>query len=292
MSDKDNKDTAIYPEDKDWANYTVDLNDGWADDVSLMYPDESWKPDDDELTIVSIEESEDNDNELLNDENDKKHKRLSKFAIFLMLWSLLLISVTAILLFSFYDRLERYETAYTASLPDSYVQNFISLYSDNEIDAIYGQITSLPSLSEFENDISLKTVIAKDCVSGNVTYRETDYDDDYTYDILINSKKVAAISIRTAEAKSDEFGLPTWYISSFEYLFIPLDDFYINAPKNANVYINDILLTDDYCYKEDSNNKYYIIGGLFIEPSIIALIDEDSPLDVYYSENDNTYICK
>lgn len=50
-------DKTIYPEDKDWVNYTTNLNDGWADDVPLMYDEDKWSPDNRELTVVDLDDT-------------------------------------------------------------------------------------------------------------------------------------------------------------------------------------------------------------------------------------------
>ena len=50
-------DKTIYPEDKDWVNYTTNLNDGWADDVPLMYDEDQWSPDNKELTVVDLDDT-------------------------------------------------------------------------------------------------------------------------------------------------------------------------------------------------------------------------------------------
>lgn len=36
----------------------VNINDGWADDVDLVYPEDSWKPGDAELVMVSLDDDE------------------------------------------------------------------------------------------------------------------------------------------------------------------------------------------------------------------------------------------
>ena len=51
------KSATSYPKDEDWVNFSVDIHDGWADDVSLVYPEGSWRPDDGELTTLSIDEN-------------------------------------------------------------------------------------------------------------------------------------------------------------------------------------------------------------------------------------------
>ena len=57
MAKNNNKDSNIYPEDKDWVNYTCNINDGWADDVPIQYNEKTWKPSEDELTIIDIDDT-------------------------------------------------------------------------------------------------------------------------------------------------------------------------------------------------------------------------------------------
>lgn len=188
-------DKAIYPEDKDWANYTVNLHDGWADDVSLVYPDESWKPDEEELTQVNIDvdeinailaKSEQNNNEDSSSTTKKRKKKLiSKFTIFLIVWAISISVIAGILLFSYYDYLTRYEAAYEASRPETVTKSCIDWFISNDVDSIFTAITTLPTLNEFESDIALKTYIAQNNPSVSNNHVEYIYSKtkNYTYDI-------------------------------------------------------------------------------------------------------------
>ena len=93
-------DQTVFTSEDNWADFTVNLNDGWADDVSLIYPEGSWRPDDEELTIINMEENESENSEISSENitdvqaekaaaSDKKgilHRKSNPFRTFLILW--------------------------------------------------------------------------------------------------------------------------------------------------------------------------------------------------------------
>lgn len=293
-------DKTIYPEDNDWANYTTNLHDGWADDVNLVYKDDSWKPDDDELTFVDIEDNEESDEDVVESSNvSRARKHISRFGIFLIFWSIVLIATATILLTSYYDRLARYQLAFENSKPERALNELLALCDEHNYDALYGTITNPPELNEFENDISLKTIIANDLIDKKITFEETTAssdllasENDLYYIMKSDSAVVGEIILRNSTAKTDEFGFTNWYLSSLNYEFHMQSDVRINAPSNVTVYINSIPVSDIYCYSEDQTEKSYIIGGFYGEPSINAKDSTDSPVDVFYNETDMIYTVK
>lgn len=291
----DNNDVTIYPENKDWVNYTVNRHDGWADDVSLVYKDENWKPDEEELTLVTLDnENEDQDEpETDSSVTRLKKKTLSRFSVFLILWSILLISVIIISLISYHDRLTRFEEAYYNSLPDAYMNQYMVYFEENDIDSIYGLLTVLPGLTPFETDMAVKTYIAKDIIDSDISFKEKSVNnDEYSYTIMAGSRPVADLVLKDLTSKQDEFGFCDKFITSFEYEFNPSYKVDITIPSDSSLYINSILVPEEYISDSNTSQSHYIINGLFAEPAITVLDRNEKQYDVYYDIDNDIYVIK
>ena len=132
MAGKQERDkrTTTTPDDLDWVDITVDINDGWADDVSLVYPEDSWKPDDGELTKLEMPEANKKHSkgakknkstkiyrEIPADPTLQKRekKKNNPFRIFMIIWLGALSIAIAIGLHYFYNFAENYERVYQES---------------------------------------------------------------------------------------------------------------------------------------------------------------------------------
>ncbi|MDE6686345.1 MAG: hypothetical protein K2K17_03405, partial [Lachnospiraceae bacterium] len=135
------EDTSIYPNNKDWVDYTVDIHDGWADDVALVYPDGGWKPEEGELTTLDLEtdgtsfgkspegyadaENSPTAAEIIQQSQTAVKPKTHYFRTFLIIWLGLLAIAIAFALGYFYDFLDSYEIAYQTSLPYHMMDNIM-----------------------------------------------------------------------------------------------------------------------------------------------------------------------
>lgn len=286
----------IYPEDKDWANYTVNLHDGWADDVSLIYPKNSWKPDDDELTHFSLDKTSplkdlELEEEVSAEENRKSRKKINNFSIFMIIWIMLLVLFLSILLLSFQDYLSRYEEAYQASKPDSTIKATVELFNSNDIDSIYSSITDLPVLNAFENDISLKIYIAHAIENAEISYKASD---DFTftepkYLLSASGNTISNITLSNASSKVDDYGFSDWYVSIMTFDFKPDYQVVISIPKDYSLLINDIAVPMDYIIDTKSNSVTYMVNDFYAEPYVCVLDANGEMVTVYYDSNKKIY---
>lgn len=284
---------STYPKDSDWVNYSVDIHDGWADDVALVYPEGGWKPDDGELTNLTLEapEKPSTGNPPLKDSSDipeslhadaspdiadtrtaaeivqqsqaAAKKKTHYFRTFLIIWLGLLAIAIAFALGYFYDFLDSYEIAYQASLPYHMMDNVMQPFYDMDMETVYKMQTDLPVITEFETEENVKLYMADLLEDKALSYEQTSsYTDDFPeYQILADGYVVATVSLRKSQTDHLDYDFPVWYVSSFTFYTQPLEHFYIEVPENYKVYINGIELDQDYFVSRTSPTE-----NTFVEP--------------------------
>lgn len=315
-----NEDTSLYPENKDWVNYTVDIHDGWADDVTLVYPEGGWKPDDGELTNLNLDAggtaSEHSTNNTADTKTAEEIVQQSQTAVkpqthyfrtFLILWLGILAIAIAFALGYFYDFLDSYETAYQASLPYHTMDNIMQSFFDMDMDTIYKMQTDLPVITEFETEETVKLYMAELLEDKLLSYEETAYynEDFPEYQILADGYVVATVSLRKSLTDHLEYDFPVWYVSSFTFYTQPLEDFHIEVPENFTVYVNGIMLdNDDYYIGRTSpeENMFtepyqtlpdivtYQGDGLYVAPTVTAVNSFGNEYIVLPEETTGNYI--
>lgn len=296
MSEKLRKGTQISDssENRDWVDITVDINDGWADDVSLIYPEGSWKPDDGELTKVDIpvkskkkkrtEKKANNINhskanktdktkkkkqvavEVVSDptliKKEKKKLKIKLFRVFLIIWLGLLSISIGIGLNYFYNFAEDYERVYQESRPYHLMDEVMTVFHSHNIDEIYQMMDFGPAIGEFETDQNVENYIAKLLEDAQFDYVPTaNYLDDLPeYYVTANDYIVATVALRKNPNEYLDYGFPTWYLSSFDFYTEAQHSCKIMAPNNCKVYINGIHVPDDYLYQRAikiDDQKYF-----------------------------------
>lgn len=289
-------DTTSYPQDKDWVDYTVDIHDGWADDVALVYPEGGWKPDDDELTTLDLGDQDaaagkkpasdtkgqqtgannnaegtspsDTQDSLTAAEIVQQSQGLVKpkthyFRTFLIIWLGLLSIAIAFALGYFYDFLDAYETAYQSSRPFHMMDGIMQSFYDMDMDTVYKMQTDLPVITEFETEDTVKLYMADLLEGKTLSYKEdSDYNEDFPeYQILADGYVVATVSLRKSQTDHLAYDFPVWYVSAFTFYTQPLEDFHIEAPENFTVYVNGVELSRDYYVSRTSPEE-----NMFVEP--------------------------
>lgn len=284
---------STYPKDGDWVNYTVDIHDGWADDVALVYPEGGWKPDDGELTNLTLESPDEHSAgnsplkdssglpgsphtenpsdladtrtaaEIVRQSQTAGKKKTHYFRTFLIIWLGLLSIAIAFALGYFYDFLDAYETAYQSSLPYHTMDSVMQSFYDMDMDTVYKMQTDLPVITEFESEGNVKLYM-KELLEGKaLSYEQTSsYTDDFPeYQILADGYVVATVSLRKSQTDHLDYDFPVWYVSSFTFYTQPLEHFHIEVPENYKVYVNGIELNQDYYVSSVSPAE-----NMYVEP--------------------------
>lgn len=268
MAGKQQRDkrTTTTPDDLDWVDITVDINDGWADDVSLVYPEDSWKPDDGELTKLDMPETNKKRSQSAKKNKssgayrevpadptllEKEKKKTHPFRLFMILWLGTLSIAIAIGLHYFYNFAENYEKVYQESRPYHRMEDILAVFESEDMDAIYQMLDMNPEITEFETSENVKHYIAE--LLNDVTFRyvpTADYLEDLPeYYITANDYIVATVALRKNPTQYLSYGFPIWYISSFDFYTEAQHSCRIQAPNNCVVYINGIAVSEDYIYQ-------------------------------------------
>lgn len=313
-------DKTVFPSEDNWADFTVNLNDGWADDVSLIYPEGSWRPDDEELTIINMEENESENSEISSENitdvqaekaaaSDKKgilHRKSNPFRTFLILWLGTLSIVIAVALGYFYDFLVRYEAAYQASRPALTMDTVLQNFEEYDMNAIYHSMTTIPQITPFESELNVQNHMLDLILDKNITYVKTEkYTEDFPeYYITADDYIVATVVLRKSPVETMEYNFPVWYVSSFDYYTDAQFNFRIEAPSNCNISVNGIPLGTEYCYEDGivldaaafvepyttlpTVCRYYC-EGLYENPVITATNTFGEPVDVVLNTSTGFY---
>lgn len=289
------------------SDITVDLNDGWADDVALVYPEGGWRPDEEELTQIPMDTpskkrkkgrkrktKEANAShpvatkEVVTDPTlEASPRRLSPFRTFLIVWLGILSIAIAAGLGLFYKFLEDYEATYQASRPYHQMEQVLQTLEAGNLDEIMLMMNWAPELNAFESQEQAKASLQELLEGQQFSYQETgNYLEDLPeYYVLMGDYILSTVTLRKNPNEQLAYGFPTWYISSFDFQLEPSHTCQIQAPENVTVRINDIPLTADYetgltkeleeaSYYEEVKElpviKQYLCTGFFQTPVITA----------------------
>ena len=263
---KDNK--TIYPDDENWMNYKTDINDGWADDVPLLYDKDKWTPDEDEFTTVKLDideinsaleesNSKDTDSEVSDSEdtdiaNSKDNPKRSKpFRLFMICWLGTLAIIIAVLLGMFLDYLVDYQNEYEATRPYHYICSIVDEFDSKNYDVLYNYITAKPDLNEFESQEIFEMYMDEVVGDAEIGYIECDnFNEEHPkYYITADGYIIANIELRKDSTRYAKYQFPVWYVSSFEFYNDPQHSITIEVPMNYTVSVNGIEVSDDYCIK-------------------------------------------
>lgn len=280
-----------YNYEKNWADFTVDIHDGWADDVSLVYPENSWRPDDEELTAVALSDEasdesmlatdashEDNaTNDANNDSTKKvlptikgtvdaqlemvnsKTRRKSRFKRFLIIWVILLTITMAIFLVGFNEYLVRYEAAYQQSRPYHVMDDLLVSYKEFDFDLLSGYMPQKPAINEYETESDLAAFMYELLDGKEIAYSQApEYtEDNPVYYVTADDYIVSTIMLRKSPVESLDYGFPVWYVTQFEYYTEPQYNVRIITPSNFEVRVNDKLVSEDYLISSVSDNQAF-----------------------------------
>ena len=105
------------------------------------------------------------------EKEEKKTRGISRFTKVLIIWLILLTVVIAGGLIWFNGFLGKYEELYQASLPYHQADSTIKLFADQDLDAIWSLVKNKPTLTEFENDASIKKYLKGLIKDREFTYK-------------------------------------------------------------------------------------------------------------------------
>ena len=270
-----NKETS---DNKDWVDIKVDINDGWADDVTLIYPENGWSPDKEELTRLDIDTSSSvpvkenetafaTDNEKAPDTDTReekikklihsdntiiKSKKKNGFTIFMIIWSAVLVISLCVFLKCFYSFLGKYQAAYEASRPALFMDELVGSTNASDGTTIYNMMTGVPPINEFETEDNVAGYISALLEGKQISYKEADsYTEEIpAYQLTADGYIIGDITLRKDATKTAEYSFPIWYMSEFNFYTSPEYSARVELPDNYTLLINGIAVSDDYFYEK------------------------------------------
>lgn len=282
--------------EKNWADYTVNIHDGWADDVSLVYPEGSWRPDDEELTAISIADEEEeiledadsgSDSLECDDSGETKKtvpqikgtvdeqlekvkmskKKISGFLVFMICWVVVLSIAIGIFLMMFHDYLVKYEAAYQQSRPYHVMDDLMESFIEYDFNTLYGYMTMPPVINQFENRDDLSYFMYELLDGKKISYvKSENYTEDCPeYYVTADDYIVATVALRKSPVDSLDYDFPVWYVTNFEYYTEPQYNVRIKAPSDYVVTVNGVRLTEDYLISSVSDNNAWQYFGDNVE---------------------------
>lgn len=314
--------TPVVEKDDDWLSTKVDLNDGWADDVPLIYPEGGWKPDDAELIQVEIEQplsekekkkkrkaaakQQKLDEMIENDNVVKKESKINGYRLFLIIWLGLLSIAIALGLDFFYNFLEHYEEVYQSSRPFHKMDEIIVPFQDMDTDVIYNLMTLKPEINEFESDDNLTNYMYELIADKYIDYRPTaNYNDDFPeYYITADDYIIATVELRKDPTNILEHNFPTWYVSNLEFFTDAQFSARVEIPDNYTLFVNGKEVSDEYRYEKNIQldgadvfeeyttvptlEKFYC-DSFYEKPTVTAFNDLGEETDVVWNTDRGIY---
>ena len=205
-----------------------------------------------------------------------------KFLIFLGIWSFALITIITLGLVRFYFYLQDYEKVYNESLPYHVMDDFMTVFDNDDIDSLYDSITEKPEITDFESDENAKNYILKMLEGKDISYSETaeSTDKNPVYYVMADEYIVGKASMTMSDEKRAH-DLPIYTIDNFEMYFEPEWSVSVQSYDKCKVYVNDVEVSEDYLerevvpkekhfeeFTELPKTKYYKVTNLFEQPSV------------------------
>lgn len=236
----------------------------------------------------------------------RRRKHFPFFAIFITIW---LVGITCAICW-FYGKanayLVHYEDVYQSSLPGLVAEDVFTHFREYDVDYIWNNMIATPRISKFESEDTVKKYIHNMIDGKEMTYQPSNkYSDAVpTYVVEADGYVVAEFTLCKDLQNPKEFGFPTWQIKAVDYYTEPFETVNITAPVNFNVYVNGVLLDDNYVCSEEtkpSDESYlldygtmpgkhdFYVADFYIEPEvkITNMFGEEVPVN--YDEAKDVY---
>lgn len=220
-------------------------------------------------------------------------------------WKIYKIFVVAFLTFTLclFVTLWLFLSSFEASEPTNLVADVVSFFENNNTKKIKKYLSYKESI--FNTEKIIDELINTKLNKKEYHYEKTPKDNDKELKYLIKSgtEKIATVTL-TLNQKKGMFNLNRWDISSITDLLGEEKTIDVIAPKNYDIYLNDVLIPTTYLKDENyltseltNINKYikvsplnkYIIKGLYNEPILKSIVD-DKNIEIIQKEN--TYFVK
>ena len=224
---------AAQPEDEafDESDYDAILNDGWADDVELHYPEPAPDGDEDADTESDSASAKDLPSAWSSKKgheapekdrpaaSGRSHGKKHGFRLFMLLWLGSLIVLLTFALSYFYDFLTHYEESYPSSLPEREMDRIIELLANSDMDDIYRLATTPPPVAEGRTENDTKKALMHLLNDQSLCYRVLTVSERHQrdYEILVQDKAIGKATLVISPVDTLEYGLPLWYLSSLEF---------------------------------------------------------------------------
>ena len=205
-------------------DYEAILNDGWADDVELHYPDaddtdEDTASDKDFQAPAKTEKNVPGKDAVEKDIKTEGSCKKHGYRLFMLLWLGSLIILLTLALSYFYDFLQRYEEKYPLSLPEREMDRIIELLATSDMDDIYLLATTPPPVAEGRSETDTKKALLHLLNDPSLSYkmlpvRERNQRD---YEILVQDNAIGKATLITSPVDTLDYGLPLWYLASLEF---------------------------------------------------------------------------
>lgn len=226
-----------------------------------------------------------------NEKPAKKAPRISKFTKVLIFWLVLLTVVIAGGLVWFNGFLAKYEELYQASLPYHVADNMLQLFANQDVDGIWSLVKEKTTLTEFENDTTVKNYIKTVISNREFTYQPTEnYAENAPEYYIISGKEIVA-KLKLAEdpAQNPPYGFKAWKTDDLEFYSSADHKLKITLPVGYKLTVNGKEVPEIYRTEQDiepEENKYlkphaelpklcvYEASGLYAEP-VIKVTDSE-----------------
>ncbi len=237
-----------------------------------------------------------------------KKKMFHVYVAILLVW---LIAVTVAILYGyrkFNTFLIDYEASYQASLPELVMDDVFTHFEARDIEYIWANMPEHPTVSQFENEDSVKTFMLSMIEGKNLTYVESgEYTNDRpVYAVEADGYVVGTVSLRRDLNAQREYGFPTYVLDSISFPALPLEGAMITLPSNSTVYINGIQLDETYITEEtpaDEDELQYVepyggsipgfttyaVSGLYYEPEVVVKDYTGADCPVEYNADFDRY---
>jgi len=214
--------------------------------------------------------------------NAKVKKSKKRFAVFIAVWSLLLLTLVGVSLYRFYFFLEDYEKVYQASLPYHVMDDLFEMFYPLDFDTIYKSVSDKPLTNEFETDENVENYYSKLLEGKEIAYTEASESTDKNpvYHITADNYIVGQVTLIQTEEKR-KYDLPVYRVENFDMYSDAEFSVNIQAYTDCEVYVNDIKVSPEYVTRLDLNKekhfegftelplkKYFKISGFFEKPSV------------------------
>ena len=248
-----------------------------------------------------------NKNDKANSNGKKEKGKINFFLVFLICWLIVVTGFIAWFLVRFNDFAANYEAQYQDSLPYHTAEAVTARFNDHDVDYIWNNMSSKPSVTEFEDDSVVKDYIASLLEGKSFIYTETDTSREDEPEYYVKTEEgllVARFELEEDKSVNLPFGFKAWKGESLEFYTAASFSANISAPETYTVFVNGVALNDSYLNGEvtpSELNQYvdpyavipgtanYLVKGLYKKPVVTAKDYLGNNCSCIYDEKSDTY---